>query len=289
MPTRVTKYSQGTELMRAARVGSPGEGRHLLAQQTRDAIVEALHAEGLTVGARLPNEFVLAGRLGVSRSTIREAMKLLEQEGVVEVRPGKGRFVSVATELEPERPITHFESITKMMRALGHEMSTVVVSATHRRATEPECEALGISASADVIETRRLRDCGGKTCIYSVNIIDASALDRDVTDIDWRGSVVDLLDRCGQVIIASSAHIQAVDRPGPEDELADRTLPDGPWLFVSERCVTRDGRCVLAARDYHLGEMFTFSVMRRRHDMPGATGAEAGRPVTLLEPVEEAL
>ncbi len=285
MATRVIKHPDGNG--RAARGGGPGEARHLLPQQTRDAIVEALHAEGLTVGARLPNEFVLADRLGVSRSTIREAMKLLEQEGVVEVRPGKGRFVSVTTELEPERPITQFESLTNMMRALGHEVSTVVLSVTQRKATEPERVALGIRATAKVIETRRLRECDGKTVIYSVNIIDASVIDRDVAVIDWSGSVVDLLDRCGQVIIASSAHIQAVDRPQPEDKLADdHTLPDGPWLYVNERCVTRDGRCVLAARDYHLGEMFTFSVLRRRHDLPATAVAETGRTASLLEPVE---
>lgn len=287
MATRTIKRDGGP-LGRSASAGALGDGRHLLPQQTRDAIVKALHAEGLTVGARLPNEFVLADRLGVSRSTVREAMKLLEQEGVVEVRRGKGRFVSVTTELEPERPITQFESLTNMMRALGHEVSTVVLSVTHRRATEPERAALGIRASAKVVETRRLRECGGRTVIYSVNIIDAAVLGRDVAEIDWSGSVVELLDSCGQVIIASSAHIQAVDCPQPEDALVDRELPRGPWLYVNERCVTREGRCVLAARDYHLGEMFTFSVLRRRHDLP-AVAAATGRPGNLLEPVESAL
>lgn len=295
MTTRVTTHADGgvlgdgNLLGRAARSGGAGE-RHLLPQQTRDAIVEALHAEGLGVGARLPNEFVLADRLGVSRSTIREAMKLLEQEGVVEVRPGKGRFVSVTTALEPERPITQFESITNMMRALGHEMSTVVLSVIQRKATESERAALGVRASAKVVETRRLRICDGKTFIYSVNIIDASVLGRDVSEIDWSGSVISLLDRCGQVIIASSAHIHAVDGPLPEDVLTEHALPSGPWLFVSERCVTREGRCVLAARDYHLGEMFTFSVMRRRHDLPTAHGHDgAARSASLLEPVENEL
>jgi GntR family transcriptional regulator len=276
------KQSESSGLGRAVRAGGPGE-RHLLPQQTRDAIIEALHAEGLTVGARLPNEFVLADRLGVSRSTIREAMKLLEQEGVVEVRPGKGRFVSVTTELAPERPITQFESLTNMMRALGHEVSTVVLSVTQRKATALERATLGVPAPAKIIETRRLRECDGKTVIYSVNIIDASVLGRDVAEIDWSGSVVELLDGRGQVIIASSAHIKAVDRPEPEDELTGDALPRGPWLYVNERCVTRDGRCVLAARDYHLGEMFTFSVLRRRHDLPVAAGAETARTASLLE------
>jgi hypothetical protein len=45
---------------------------------------------------------------------------------------------------------------------------------------------------------------------------------------------------------------------------------------------------VLAARDYHLGEMFTFSVLRRRHDLP-ASGPDSGRAANLLEPVEAEL
>ncbi len=290
MAAQITRPAAGFERVRGARAGAGADGRHLLPQQTRDAIVEALHAEGLTVGARLPNEFVLAERLGVSRSTVREAMKLLEQEGIVEVRPGKGRFVSVMTQLEPERPITQFESITNMMRALGYEMTTEVLSVIHRKATRGDQAALGIAAPTKVVETRRLRACGGRSCIYSVNIIDASVLDRDVAELDWSGSVVAMLDRCGQTIIASSAHIQAVQGPQPEDALPDLDLPAGPWLYVNERCVTRDGRCVLAARDYHLGDMFTFSVLRRRHDLPVPTvPAPAGRPSSLLEPVDEEL
>jgi len=120
------------------------------------------------VGAKLPSEFVLAERLGVSRSTIREAMKLLEQDGVVEVRRGTGSFVSVEAQLEPERPITQFESITSMMRALGLETTTVVLEVKLRRATASERVALGLRAGTNVVETRRLREHEGVTCIYSV-------------------------------------------------------------------------------------------------------------------------
>jgi hypothetical protein len=38
---------------------------------------------------------------------------------------------------------------------------------------------------------------------------------------------------------------------------------------VNEQCVTRLGRCVLISRDYQLGSMFSFSVVRRREGEPG--------------------
>jgi len=235
------------------------------------------------VGAKLPSEFVLAERLGVSRSTIREAIKLLEQDGVVEVRRGTGSFVSVAAQLEPERPITQFESITTMMRALGHETETVVLDVKLRKATPAERTDLGLRAGGKVVETRRRREHQGRTYIYSVNVLDSAALTDDVETIDWSDSIVALLDRSGQSIAASTAHIRAVDRPERQDELPGLSLPHGPWLLVSERCVTREGRCVLTARDYHHGDIFTFSVLRRRQDGLLIAGPPAaGRRGTLL-------
>lgn len=54
--------------------------------------LESMMAEEYPAGARLPKEAELAERFRVSRIVIREAMKLLEGRGVVEVRAGSGTF-----------------------------------------------------------------------------------------------------------------------------------------------------------------------------------------------------
>ena len=48
---------------------------------------------GMKSGDLFPTEYELAERLGISRTTIREALKRLEALGIIEVRPGVGRFV----------------------------------------------------------------------------------------------------------------------------------------------------------------------------------------------------
>ena len=48
---------------------------------------------GMKSGDPFPTEYELAERLGISRTTIREALKRLETLGIIEVRPGVGRFV----------------------------------------------------------------------------------------------------------------------------------------------------------------------------------------------------
>ena len=64
--------------------------------------VRALIARGeFPIGARLPPERDLAGQLGVSRPSVREALIALEVEGLVEVRMGSGIYV---TALEPAAP-----------------------------------------------------------------------------------------------------------------------------------------------------------------------------------------
>ena len=118
--------------------------------------------------------------------------------------------MSVAVQVEPERPITQFESITNMMRALI-STTTVVLDVKLRRATAAERAALGLRAGTKVVETRRLREHEGRTHIYSVNLLDSSALGDDLEEIDRSGWIVALLDRSGHAIVASTAHIRAVD------------------------------------------------------------------------------
>jgi len=62
----------------------------VVAEQIRGSIIET----GLEAGDKLPTETTLMNRYAVSRSTIREAMKILQAENIVEIRHGCGSFVA---------------------------------------------------------------------------------------------------------------------------------------------------------------------------------------------------
>lgn len=63
--------------------------------------MRALLASGeWTVGTRIPPEPVLGASLGVSRNTVREAVKALAHVGLLEVRRGDGTYVAAATEMQ---------------------------------------------------------------------------------------------------------------------------------------------------------------------------------------------
>jgi GntR family transcriptional regulator of arabinose operon len=56
---------------------------------------------GWTPGSRLPSETELQRKLGISRSTIRQALSSAETEGLIERVPGKGTFVALSTGSSP--------------------------------------------------------------------------------------------------------------------------------------------------------------------------------------------
>lgn len=65
-----------------------------LPEKTADVISDMLYRENYRVGAKLPNEIELARKLEVSRNTVRQAVKILVERNVLEVRRGSGTFVS---------------------------------------------------------------------------------------------------------------------------------------------------------------------------------------------------
>lgn len=73
-----------------------------LSDKVSDVITKILQEEGFKPGDKFHSENALAVRLGVSRSTIREALRSLEATGWISVRHGKGVFVIATLESQSE-------------------------------------------------------------------------------------------------------------------------------------------------------------------------------------------
>ena len=72
--------------------------KKLLGPQVEEELMKYILNEPVEVGKKIPNEFELAEKFGVGRSTIREAVKGLVTRGILEVRRGDGTYVlSTAT------------------------------------------------------------------------------------------------------------------------------------------------------------------------------------------------
>src|SRR6266571_90757 len=74
------------------------------AQRARHELVEQIRSGALRPGERLGAERDLAAALGVSRSTVRQALAVLERAGTVRRVPGRGGGTFVAQPAQPSGP-----------------------------------------------------------------------------------------------------------------------------------------------------------------------------------------
>ena len=72
-----------------------------IVQQVEQVIADRIVDGTYAVDTKLPAEMTLSKQLGVGRGTVREAFRLLEAKGLVEIRPGRGAFV--ASDKEPTK------------------------------------------------------------------------------------------------------------------------------------------------------------------------------------------
>lgn len=114
--------------------------RKLLGTQIEDELMNFILQEPIKIGQRIPNEFELAEKFGVGRSTIREAVKGLVSKGILEVKRGSGTYVRSTRSLD-EDPLGLYRLQDKYKLAL--ELFDV------RLMLEPEIASLAAEFASD--------------------------------------------------------------------------------------------------------------------------------------------
>lgn len=121
--------------------------RAKLSEQTADRLYEWIVEERrYPPGSKLPNENELSGAMGVSRTTLREAISFLVAQGVLDIRRGKGTFVAESLP-NPGMDLTALAGVRSRVRAkdlfemrLIFEPATVALAC--RRASDEELEQI---------------------------------------------------------------------------------------------------------------------------------------------------
>lgn len=94
----------------------------LIINQIQDLIIQGKMA----AGTRLPNERELASKLGVSRVTLREALKALSITGWIDMRPSDGNYVSKFDPEKMVKPLSYLLYLTKENILDLHEIRSIL-------------------------------------------------------------------------------------------------------------------------------------------------------------------
>jgi GntR family transcriptional regulator len=236
--------------------------RRSVVMQVRDDLRRQVATGELVSGDQLPPEIECAAAYGVSRTTVREAYGLLEQEGLVVLRRGQGRFVLPTARQQMPGSITMFSSMTEFLRSKGYSVSSRVLSVGTRLPTQAEADALRLPPGRTVVHLERLRLGDGVPLVYSHNVFDAELLAGGVDQVDWSGSVIALFETLGQEVLTSVVEVQAVNLPA---ELArEHGLDTGTaWLYLDGTTFDEKGNPNLLSRDWVRGDIRTLHVVLR--------------------------
>src|SRR3569833_911049 len=149
--------------------------RPLLPDVVRSKLRRAIIEGRFAPGTKLPNEDALCARYGVSRITLREAVRGLIEDGYVVRRQGSGTFVTQGPALRNTLD-TNF-SYTEYLESTGIRVSKKVLQAHHVTGEREVLDALHLPSGSEVLEIRRVRIADRRPAIYSIDSLPLGVAD----------------------------------------------------------------------------------------------------------------
>jgi GntR family transcriptional regulator len=217
-----------------------------LAQSLRQQIVEGR----FVAGDALPSERDLCALMGASRVTVRKAIELLIDEGLLSRRQGSGTFVTPRI----QAPGSFLTSFTEDAAARGETSDTIWVEKALGTASEEEARLLDLDLGAAVIILRRVRMADGEPLAIEHAVVPVAML----PDVGSLGaSLYRALDERGNRPISGVQKIRAALAGPVEAELL--SIAEGSEILRIERLTRRaDGRAVELTRSAYRGERYEF-------------------------------
>jgi GntR family transcriptional regulator len=231
-----------------------------LYQQTAESLTALL--ETLQPGDNLPSEPKLAAQLGVSRATLREAMRIFENQGRIIRRQGIGTFVSQPIGVI-ESGLEALESIETVAARIGLDVEMGDLDFRERAPEANETDAFDLTPQDTLLEITRVILTQERPVAYLVDILPREMLPFELNDVRFRGSILDMFLRYGRPKLGySRAEITAIPASGNlarslKIQRGDVLLCMESWLY------TKEGRAVEHTFSYFLPGTFRFHVLRR--------------------------
>ncbi len=227
--------------------------------RTADAISRRIASGEWAPGARLPAEPALAESLGVSRATVRSALRRLAEAGAVRIRHGTGTFVSehggaIRASLQSLR------STSQLIRDQGHEFEIRYRHRTLRAATEAEAGRLRRSSLPVVLDYERAFLGRRSALAFESGVIAADGLPVGTDAEALTGSIFEFLEPLGMLPDQSLTHVRATHDP---DLAWGERRPATPlYLTLEQTQFLPSGTAVSWSATHFVQDQFDFTLIR---------------------------
>lgn len=224
-------------------------------------------------GERLPPEQELSSQLGISRGTLRTALRRLEETGEIVRRQGSGTYVGRAPSTSLDEGLEKLVSYSELARQRGVRLEVGELS-VERRPLRPEtAELFGVPAGTPAAEITRTLLMDGELGAWMRDVVHPSVPlppPARIRSMLERGQMVlDVLLKQGVPVAYTRAHITARvltkrDRVGRALEVSDTVAA----LEIDHVTCTAEGAPMEHSTDIFLPRSLDLHVMRWLEDLP---------------------
>ncbi len=212
-------------------------------------------------GDRLPSEPDLAKKLGVSRATLREAMRTFEAQGLIRRRQGSGTFV-VGQVPVIEAGLEVLESLETMAERLGLEIAVDDLRVEVLTADKTLAQEFGLPIGTRMTRVQRVMREESRPVAFLVDMLPDDILKAEHLPSNFKGSVLDFLLGRGDPLAISKAAISAIGAPADVAKALQIQRGDVLLEFIS-KLYNASGKVLDYSMSYFIPGYFNFHVVRR--------------------------
>jgi GntR family transcriptional regulator len=238
--------------------------RYLQAADALAALLDSTYA----AGTLLPPAEQLAEQIGVSRSTLREALGCLEHEGRLIRKQGIGTFVAKATNGHLVNRLEQLSGLRNLAHAAHLPMQVAELAAEVEPATEEAAAVLGLEVGAPLVHSQTVVAVGEQRMAYFDSLIPAARVNLDKLRQGQQTLLEHLLIYCKPTPAYTDSRIHAV-KATPDVARWLQVQPDDAVLLMIEVFYSDQGQSLLWQHAYQLTQHIDFRLVRRVTLQPG--------------------
>jgi GntR family transcriptional regulator len=215
--------------------------------------LDQIRSEELKPGDAVPSEQAISTRFGVSRMTVRQALKSLADLGVIYSQRGKGTFVA-GNKLE--KSFRQVLSFTEEMAARGSRATSRVLRFEIEAANEIVANALEVPVGTDVISLRRLRLADAVPMGIEWSRIPVCLCPDLMESFQPGGSLYQVLSRRYGIKVAVTDEVAEAGVANADQARLLQIVKRGPVLLFSRIAYVESGQAVEYVTSVYRGDLY---------------------------------
>src|SRR5699024_3715727 len=235
------------------------DSRHLYLQII-DQIKRDIENGKYKTKQKLPSEFQLSKELGVSRATLREALRILEEENIVTRRHGVGTFVNPKPIFSSG--IEQQNSVTYMIEQSGKVPGSQFLTTEILEPTEDEQVKFEPKQISSLAKIERVRTADNEPVVFCIDKLPEAFIPLD--RVHRTDSLFKLMEEfSGKQVAYAVTYIEPV---GYHDRIYEilKCDPDQSLLLLKQMHYTGEDEPVLYSANFFRSDVFSFHVLRKR-------------------------